>query len=68
MIFNNLSEKEMKRRNLIKGDKAPCFTCGRETDYIEFCSEAHFCSDKCIYKFYEELEKEKKECMNENLK
>lgn len=32
-----------------------CLMCGTPTKYIEVISEAHFCSDECVSKFYEVL-------------
>lgn len=41
---------------IIKGNKkVGCLTCGEPTEYIEVCSESHFCSSECVNKFYEEF-------------
>ena len=41
---------------MIRGRQAqPCFMCGEETVYIEICAEAHFCSEECVDRFYEEF-------------
>lgn len=38
---------------IIKGSKrVPCLTCSEPTEYVEVCSEAHFCSDECVDAFY----------------
>ena len=31
--------------------------CGKATEFIEIYSEARFCSEKCMNKFYDELQK-----------
>ncbi|MBS4893778.1 MAG: hypothetical protein KHZ90_08385 [Veillonella parvula] len=44
--------------SIIKGsEKVGCLTCGEPTEYIEVCSESHFCSTECVDKFYEEYSK-----------
>lgn len=41
---------------MIRGRRAePCFVCGCPTEYVEICSEAHFCSDECLNEFYTEF-------------
>lgn len=41
---------------MIGTEECKCLTCGTPTKYIEVCSEAHFCSDECIDKFYKQVE------------
>lgn len=44
--------------DIMVGDtEKKCFMCGTPTRYIEILSEGHFCSDECVNKFYEELDK-----------
>ena len=40
---------------LVGKNKRPCLICGELTDYIDVCSEAHFCSDECVKAFYQQL-------------
>lgn len=40
---------------MIGNEKCGCFVCGTPTKYIEVCSEAHFCSDECVDKFYKQV-------------
>ena len=41
---------------MIRGRKTePCCVCGQPTEYIEICSEAHFCSEECLNAFYDEF-------------
>lgn len=41
--------------SIIKGSKkAGCLICGEPTEYIEVCSESHFCSTECVDRFYKE--------------
>ncbi|MFG6378350.1 MAG: hypothetical protein K1W19_08565 [Lachnospiraceae bacterium] len=37
---------------MISAEECGCMVCGTPTKYIEVCSEAHFCSDECVDKFY----------------
>ena len=39
-------------------EKKPCVMCGKETEFIEIYSEGRFCSEECISKFYNELQKD----------
>lgn len=34
---------------------APCLVCGEPTRFVDISSEARFCSDECMNKFYERL-------------
>lgn len=46
---------DKETNSIIKGNKKVCcLTCGEHTEFIEVCSEAHFCSSECVDKFYEE--------------
>ena len=40
---------------LVDKNKRPCLICGELTEYIDVCSEAHFCSDECTKAFYKQL-------------
>lgn len=41
---------------VIRGRQAePCCVCGQPTEYVEICSEAHFCSEECLDGFYTEF-------------
>lgn len=33
----------------------PCIMCGEPTEFVEICSEGHFCSDECMDEFYERM-------------
>lgn len=44
------------KNNIIVTDKIQkCFICGTPTKYIEVCSEAYFCSDACVKRFYDRV-------------
>lgn len=40
---------------MIGTEECRCLACGTPTKYIEVCSEAHFCSDECVDKFYKQV-------------
>lgn len=45
------------KNDIMVGDtEVSCLICGAPTKYIEVFSEAHFCSDECVDKFYEQLD------------
>ena len=42
-----------EEEGLIKGrNPVPCGICGELTTFIDLCSEAPFCSEECMEKFY----------------
>lgn len=45
----------VKNGVMIGTEEKACLTCGTPTRYIEVCSEAHFCSDECVDKFYKQV-------------
>ena len=45
----------VKNDVMIGTEEQGCLICGTPTKYIEVCSEAHFCSDECVDKFYNQL-------------
>lgn len=45
----------VKNGIMIGTEECRCLTCGTPTKYIEVCSEAHFCSDECVAKFYKQV-------------
>lgn len=40
---------------MIDTEKHPCIICGCLSNYIEVFTEAYFCSDECVDKFYEKI-------------
>lgn len=45
---------EFAKNGIMLGSKSlRCLQCGEFTKFIEVCSEAHFCSDECVSKWYE---------------
>lgn len=45
---SNLTDEELRNKSMIKGNtSSPCFICKEDTEYIEFCSEQHICSQEC---------------------
>lgn len=51
-----LGSQWIKDDILVGDEESPCINCGLPTRYIEICSEAHFCSDKCVEEFYRQFE------------
>ncbi len=50
-----------KEGEIMIGDKyTTCLICKAPTKYIEIFTEAHFCSDECVDKFYEWYNREMK--------
>lgn len=45
----------VKNGVMIGTEEKGCLICGTPTKCIEVCSEAHFCSDECVDKFYNQL-------------
>ena len=45
----------VKNDVMIGDEEQGCLICGTPTKYIEVCSEAHFCSDECVDKFYKQV-------------
>ena len=41
----------VKNNIMVGTEERRCLVCGSPTKYIEVCSEAHFCSDKCVKEF-----------------
>lgn len=41
---------------MVGTEECRCIVCGTPTRYIEVCSEAHFCSDECVDKFYQQVD------------
>ena len=54
----------VKNDVMIGTEEQGCLTCGTPTKYIEVCSEAHFCSDECVKKFYQQVDTFEKIGMN----
>jgi hypothetical protein len=50
--MSKLIDNDMKKYGLIKGRVGKCLMCVDKTEYIDYCSEAHFCSTECLDKFY----------------
>lgn len=46
----------VKNGIMIGTEEKGCLVCGTSTKYIEVCSEAHFCSDECVNKFYKQVD------------
>ena len=68
---NNKNFKD--RDDIIVGiSDEKCLICGKPTPYVEICSEAHFCCQECMDKFYNAFNKtitqyfEDEVCENEN--
>lgn len=62
MKFSNMERAKDKygfefvKNDVMVGDnKCGCLICGTPTEYIEVCSEAHFCSEECVNQFYNQL-------------
>lgn len=47
MAYLEVDEGILKGKNPI-----PCCVCGELTIFIDLCSEAPFCSEECLEKFY----------------
>jgi len=46
-----LSDNDLRKICIIKGDtKAACSECGIETEFIDYCTERHICSEECMKK------------------
>ncbi len=45
----------IKNGIMVGTEECGCLTCGTPTKYVEVCSEAHFCSDECVDKFYKQV-------------
>lgn len=54
-MYNHLTH--MKDNDMIGTEGKDCLICGTPAKYIEVCSEAHFCSDECVDKFYKQVSK-----------
>lgn len=57
IIIDQYGFQFVKNGIMIGTEECGCLTCGIPTKYIEVCSEAHFCSDECVDKFYEQVGK-----------
>lgn len=45
-----LNEDQLREKCLIKDKEyEPCAICGQLTNYIDYCSEQHICSEECMY-------------------
>lgn len=52
-LYPNMTPIDVEENGIIRGRMAePCCVCGETTEYIEICSEAHFCSEECVDEFY----------------
>ena len=52
--YKNLKVGEVKY-NVLRSTKSDnCYMCGRLTPFIDTNTEAHFCSEECVDKFYTE--------------
>lgn len=52
--YSNMREIVDEEDCVIRSYRAePCCICGEKTVYIEICSEAYFCSEECVDRFYE---------------
>lgn len=47
--------------------KVPCSNCKELTEFIEICSEAHFCSEECEKEWYRKYDEWVKSIPNEEL-
>lgn len=47
--------------------KAPCIECKELTEFIEICSEAHFCSEECEKEWYRKYDEWVKSMPDEEL-
>lgn len=55
-LYPNMKPIVDEEGGMIRGRQAePCFVCGCPTEYVEICSEAHFCSEECVNTFYDEF-------------
>lgn len=45
----------VKNDVMVGTEEVGCLVCGCLTKYIEVCSEAHFCSDEYVDKFYNQI-------------
>lgn len=50
--FPNVKYMDMADNGHLVGSLKPCLSCGELTEFIEVCSEAHFCSEECENEFY----------------
>lgn len=55
VTVDNHGFKFAKNDIMVGNTEKRCLMCGCPTKYIDVVSEAHFCSDECVDKFYEEL-------------
>ena len=54
--YSDIKYMDMADNNHLVGDKQGCLVCGDPTEFIEVCSESHFCSDECEEVFYKQVE------------
>lgn len=47
---------------LIVGTSGPCAVCGRETQFIDICWEAHICSEECEKELCDEFMQSLNDC------
>ena len=53
-LHPNMTPIDSEEGGVIRGHATePCCVCGHPTEYIEICSEAHFCSEECLNEFYD---------------
>lgn len=45
----------VKNDIMLGTEEVGCLVCGSPTKYIDVCSEAHFCSDECVDRFYNQM-------------
>lgn len=55
-LYPNMRPIIDEEDGVIRGKIAePCCMCGTQTEYIDICSEAHFCGQGCRDGFYDEF-------------
>lgn len=64
-LYPNMKPVVDEDGGVIRGRHAePCCVCGQPTEYVEICSEAHFCSEECLNKFYDGFMSSLTDCPN----
>ena len=54
--FTDMKYLEVEEGIIMGKNPVPCHMCQEPTVYIDLCSEAPFCSEECMEKFYIEMD------------
>lgn len=65
----NSRMSDLEKEGLLYTDKSePCLLCKEPTHFIDIASEAPFCSEECMKKFYDDMSEKEKEDLNATYK